>query len=186
MQQQVSPAPYYPAAAPQSGAPQQAIQAQTHTNTYSGPLRPSQADTQTKSVTSSMKKFLKSSKGKKVALVGGGVLVGAAALMGLDLGDSIAEGFGGGDLGTEYASGEGEFTSGGGEYTSGGGEYTSGNGGLADASQLQYQPGTGESCGAYADPGVSATTGMFDSNMDSLAFGNEMSSAAASAAMSYI
>lgn len=126
-----------------------------------------------------MKKYLKSSKGKKVALVGGGVLVGAAALMGLDLGDSIAEGFGGGDLGTEYASGEGEFTS-------GGGEYTSGNGGLADASQLQYQPGTGESCGAYADPGVSATTGMFDSDMGSLAFGNEMSSGAASAAMGYI
>ena len=183
--QQLSPTPYYPAATPQSGAPQQAIQAQTLTSTYSGPPHPSRVDSQTKSVASSMKKVLKSSRGKKVALVGGGMLVGAAALMGLDLGDSIDGAFEGGDVEAEYAPGEGEFTSEGG-CTSGGGEYTSGNGGLADASQLQYQPGTGAPYGACADPGVSATTGMFDSQMDNVAFGNEMSAAAASAGMNNI
>jgi len=76
-----------------------------------------------------------------VALVGGGVLVGAAAMMGLEFGDSMDGAFEGwsgeGEFTSEnvFTSGGGEYASGGGEYASGGGDYLSGDGGLAGASQ---------------------------------------------------
>ena len=134
----------------------------------SGPQRPSQAAAPPKTVTSSMKKLFKSSAGKKVALVSGGLLVGAAGLIGLDIGDSMAGSFEGWDAGDAGA---------GAEFTSGGGE-------LADASQV-CEPPTDASYDIYGG-GSDPTAAMWESNAASQAFGAEMSAQASANAMNYI
>ncbi len=141
------------------------MQAQGPTNMGSGPQRPSQAAAPPKTVTSSMKKLFKSSAGKKVALVSGGLLVGAAGLMGLDIGDSMAGSFEGWDAGA-------------------GGEFTSGCGELADASQV-CEPPTDASYDIYGG-GSDPTAAIWESNANSLAFNAELSAQASAAGMNSI
>jgi hypothetical protein len=119
-----------------------------------------------------MKKFLKSGRGKTAALVGGGVLVGAAALMGLELGDSMDGAFEGWSGEGEFAS-EDVFTSGGGEDAPGGGEYAPGGG--------EYASMGGEYVSAEGQ--LDSAT---QSALASQAFGAELSSQAHAAAMNSI
>jgi len=146
-----NPTLYYPATALQPKPPQSAMQAQVPTTMGSGPQRPSQVAAPPKTVASSVKKIFKGSTGKKVALVGGGLLAGAAGLIGLDIGDSMAGSFEGCDAGA-------------------GAEYASGGGDFADASQQVCEPPADASYGGGSDP----TAAVWESNLDNVAYNSAM------------